>query len=180
LLNDQHAMLQCSVRDIHCDKVGYEKPQRSRATPVISPTPLAMIPTANTVVPPLKGDAHAPPILVSPLGSRSPCKDAVPIAFASPAVGSAAADARTYAVAQGALTGYSQSQSGMQIDQTSSPSTDLAEARKRKGDAAVLATSSKRQATLDLAAANCSMDSSDQVSTKNLMLLCWCAFCDYL
>jgi hypothetical protein len=150
------------------------KPKRSCATP-ISPAPLVMVPAVNTVVPPLKGNAHDPAILATPLRSRSPCKDAVPIAFVSPPVGSTPADARADAVAPGPLTGYSQSgMQVMQIGRISSPSmapnTYLAGAGKRKGDDAVLTTSSKRQATLDLVAGNCSMDSSDQVSTKNLVV----------
>ncbi|KAK3151717.1 hypothetical protein QOZ80_3AG0249590 [Eleusine coracana subsp. coracana] len=150
--------------DIHCDKVGYSKPQRSRGTP-ISPTPLAMLPAVNTVVPPLEGNVHAPAISVSPLGSHG--KDAVPIAFASPAVRSTPAAARTDVVAPGTPMGYSPSgMQVMQIGQTSSPSmapiTDLAEARKRKNDDAVLTTPYKRQATRDLAAGRGSMGLNNQ------------------
>ncbi|TVU34802.1 hypothetical protein EJB05_16654 [Eragrostis curvula] len=139
--------------DIHCHKIGYAKPPHSRAAP-ISPVPLAVLPTATTIVPPLEG--KAPAISVAPLRSRSACENAVPIAFAPPPVRSTPADARTNAVAPGAS-----------IDQAGSPSmalgTDLVEARKRKSDAAAGASSFKRQATHDLATGSSSMVSSDQV-----------------
>ncbi|KAK3165707.1 hypothetical protein QOZ80_1AG0036680 [Eleusine coracana subsp. coracana] len=150
--------------DIHCHKVGYSKPQRSRRTP-ISPTPLAMLPAVNTVVPPLEGNVHAPAISLSPLGSHG--NDAVATAFASPAVLSTPAAARIDAVAPGAPMGYSPSgMQVMQIDQTGSPSmapiTDLAEARKRQNDEAVLTTPYKRQATRDLTSGSGSMGSNNQ------------------
>lgn len=170
------------LRDIHCHKVGYSKPQqRSRAT-AISPAPLAMLPAVNTVVPPFEGNVHAPAISVAPLRSHGPCKDAVPMAFAPPSVHSTPATARTDVVAPGAPTGYSRAgMQAMQISQTSSTSmadTDLAEARKRKNGDTVLMTPYKRQATHDLAAGSSSMNSNDQVSKKNLAvhlkLLCRC------
>ncbi|KAK3162200.1 hypothetical protein QOZ80_1BG0086680 [Eleusine coracana subsp. coracana] len=150
--------------DIHCHKVGYSKPQRSRGTS-ISPTPLAMLPAVNTVVPALEGNVHAPALSVSPL--RSHGNDAVPIAFASPAVCSTPAAVRKDAVAPGAPMRSSASATQlMQIDQTGSPSlapiTDLVEARKRQNDDAILTTPYKRQATHDLTSGNGSMGTNNQ------------------
>uniref|UniRef100_A0A0A9DRB1 Uncharacterized protein n=1 Tax=Arundo donax TaxID=35708 RepID=A0A0A9DRB1_ARUDO len=119
-----------------------------------------MLPPANTVAEPRKGNTSAP---LAPLSSTF--VNAVPIAFAPPT--SCSAPAGTDAVAPGAPMGPSpQGMQIIQVNQTRSPSvapsTDLVETRKRKNDDAVLIAAFKRQATHELVSSN-TMESSDQV-----------------
>ncbi|KAL6614330.1 hypothetical protein ACP70R_036600 [Stipagrostis hirtigluma subsp. patula] len=150
--------------DIHCHQVGYAKMPGKRAASV-SPASPAMLPMASTVAEPSDGIASTPAIPVPPpLRSRSPCENAVPIAFAPPVF---TTPPGTSTVAPRAPTAYSPSDMQiMQVDQTCSPpvvpGTDLVDTRKRKNDDAALTVSFKRQATQELAGTNL-VDTGDQV-----------------
>ncbi|KAL6853821.1 hypothetical protein ACP4OV_019850 [Aristida adscensionis] len=153
--------------DIHCKDVGYSKTPRRRVASVPLAPP-AMLPIANTASEPSGGSAPAPAIAVTPLRSRGPCEDAVPISFAPPVFSTPPG---TSTAAPRAPAGYSPSDMQMmQVDGSCSsagaPGTDLADTRKRRNDDddddSGLMVPSKRQVTQDLAGSSL-LDSSDQV-----------------
>ncbi|CAL5065751.1 unnamed protein product [Urochloa decumbens] len=153
--------------DIYCHKIGYVKTPRVHSPPIPC-TPPAMLPIENGPAELPVGSAPAPVVSVPPLRSHSTYVNAVPIAFAPP--GFRSAPAETEAVAPRAPTGYPPTVAEtMPFNQTASsssvaPGTDSVETRKRKNGDAAPTTSSKKQATHDLAG---SSSAGDQVCQYN-------------
>ncbi|PNT73037.1 protein MICRORCHIDIA 6 isoform X2 [Brachypodium distachyon] len=138
--------------DLHSHLIGYQKTSRASS---VSPSPAAILPVANTIANPSESNLSMAPSM--PGTCHNPAS-VIPIAFAPPDL-SVPMETR-------APTAYSMpSEQTVQAGQTSSPlvvpATDLAEARKRKNEAAFQMDSAKRQATHNLEGNN-TMTTSDQ------------------